>query len=64
MATTNREWRKSSRSGQNGEVCVEVATDSPGVRDSKQTDGPVLEFSTTAWAAFTGRIKRNELDLA
>lgn len=47
-------WRKSSHSDGEGGDCVEVA-DSPGivhVRDSKDTDGPVLCFSADTWAAF------------
>ena len=39
------EWRKSSRSGDNGGACVEVARNLPrivAVRDSKDLHGPVL----------------------
>ncbi|CAM5536319.1 hypothetical protein SAVIM338S_04212 [Streptomyces avidinii] len=48
-------WRKSSYSGSEGGACVEVA---PGathvhVRDSKVTDGPVLDLAPAAWAALT-----------
>ncbi|THA71965.1 DUF397 domain-containing protein [Streptomyces sp. A0958] len=35
--------------------CVEVARNVPGavaVRDSKQTDGPVVVLAPTAWDAF------------
>lgn len=35
--------------------CVEVARNVPGavaVRDSKQTDGPVIVLAPTAWDAF------------
>ncbi|KKK05127.1 DUF397 domain-containing protein [Micromonospora sp. HK10] len=49
-------WRKSTRSGDNGGDCVEVATNLPGVvavRDSKDRVGPVLTFPAAAWAAFT-----------
>ncbi|MFK0258013.1 DUF397 domain-containing protein [Streptomyces sp. NPDC090445] len=49
-------WRKSSHSGSDGGACVEVAT-CPGtvhVRDSKVTDGPVLDLAPAAWAALTG----------
>ncbi|MFD9405717.1 DUF397 domain-containing protein [Streptomyces sp. NPDC059989] len=47
---------KSSHSASSGE-CVEVATNVPGVvalRDSKQTAGPVIRVTATAWAAFIG----------
>lgn len=46
-------WRKSTRSNGSGD-CVEVAelSDSIGVRDSKDPDGPVLRFTRSAWDAF------------
>lgn len=48
-------WRKSTRSGDNGGDCVEVADNLAGlvaVRDSKNPTGPVLAFSPAAWTAF------------
>ena len=52
-------WRKSTRSGHNGN-CVE-AGHGPGVvgvRDSQLKGGsPVLEFTPAAWTAFTARLK-------
>ncbi|WP_326552422.1 DUF397 domain-containing protein [Micromonospora sp. NBC_01813] len=47
-------WRKSTRSGENGGNCVEVAAlgGGVGVRDSKDQAGPVLRFGPTAWSAF------------
>ncbi|MFI7427768.1 DUF397 domain-containing protein [Micromonospora sp. NPDC049836] len=53
---TGAAWRKSTRSGDNGGNCVEVASNLPGVvavRDSKDRVGPVLTFPAAAWAAFT-----------
>ena len=54
-------WRKSSRSGNNGGQCVEVAA--PGhlvaVRDSKHHEGRCLTFTPDAWRAFAARIKNN-----
>jgi hypothetical protein len=47
-------FRKSSYSNQEHE-CIEVATDLPttvAVRDSKDSDGPILRFTPAAWAAF------------
>jgi hypothetical protein len=50
MDLTNLTWRKSSRSGENGGNCVELA-DAAGavaVRDSKDPDGPVLLVTRAA----------------
>ncbi|MFG1675315.1 DUF397 domain-containing protein [Micromonospora sp. NPDC049282] len=47
-------WRKSTRSGTQGD-CVEVADNLVGlvgVRDSKDPAGPVLTFAPDAWRAF------------
>jgi Domain of unknown function (DUF397) len=55
MDLTRAVWRKSSRSGDNGGACVEVARNLPGVvavRDSKNPHGPVLVVSEDAWARF------------
>ncbi|MDM4719802.1 DUF397 domain-containing protein [Micromonospora sp. WMMA1363] len=52
-------WRKSSRSGNEGN-CVEVADNLSGVvgvRDSKDRTGPALVFGPTAWRAFVGFAK-------
>ncbi|MGW0482615.1 DUF397 domain-containing protein [Nonomuraea sp. NPDC003214] len=59
------EWKKSSRSGNNGGNCVEVATNLPGViavRDSKDRSGPVLTFTPSEWSAFIGGVKDGEFD--
>lgn len=51
-------WRKSSRSTSYGQ-CVEAGHGAGvvGVRDSRLGDASaVLEFSASAWAAFTARI--------
>ena len=48
MDLTRAKWRKSSRSGDNGGACVEVARNLPrivAVRDSKNPHGPVLIIS-------------------
>lgn len=48
------EWRKSSYSGAGNGNCVEVSVmvERIGVRDSKNTTGPTLDFNPTAWRAF------------
>nr|MDT0659964.1 DUF397 domain-containing protein [Micromonospora sp. DSM 115978] len=59
---TDAIWRKSSRSGNGGSTCVEVAKNLPGivgVRDSKDSDGPVLAFSPGAWRAFIALAKQH-----
>jgi hypothetical protein len=55
MDVTPVAWRKSSRSGDNGGACVEVATVGPAVavRDSNHPDGPLLAFAADTWKAFT-----------
>ena len=60
MATTSAlNWRKSSRSGNNGGDCVEVADAASVVmvRDTKDRDGGTLAFTAEAWAAFTDTLK-------
>ncbi|MFB4311847.1 DUF397 domain-containing protein [Actinomadura sp. GTD37] len=51
-------WRTSSYTAQ-GADCVEVAQlgDRRAVRDSKDPSGPILTFTTSAWAALLGTIK-------
>lgn len=57
-------WHKSTRSS-GGDNCVEVSfadNGDVGVRDSKNPSGPVLEFTSTEWAAFTGGVRDSEFD--
>ncbi|MET8044893.1 DUF397 domain-containing protein [Micromonospora sp. NPDC005215] len=52
-------WRKSTRSGDNGGDCVEVATNLAevvAVRDSKDAEGPTLRFGRRSWLRFTGAV--------
>ncbi|MEU8130014.1 DUF397 domain-containing protein [Micromonospora sp. NPDC049049] len=61
---TGAVWRKSTRSGDNGGACVEVADNLPdivAVRDSKDQAGPALTFCPTAWCAFVGGARNNTL---
>ena len=49
------EWRRATRSGAQGDNCVEVATNLPGViavRDSKDPTGPVITATPEQWRAF------------
>jgi hypothetical protein len=57
-------WTKSSLSFSNGN-CVEVANlpgPTIGVRDSKDTSGPVLHFTSDEWKAFLGGVRNGEFD--
>ncbi|MFI6758974.1 DUF397 domain-containing protein [Micromonospora sp. NPDC050417] len=57
-------WRKSTRSGDNGGACVEVATNLPNliaVRDSKDQAGPTLTFTQNQWTQFVARAKATSL---
>ena len=59
MELTGAAWRKSTRSGTQGD-CVEVADNLPGVvavRDSKDRHGPALTFSPASWASFVAYAK-------
>ena len=60
--TSALSWRKSSRSGNNGGDCVEVADTARVVlvRDTKDRDGAVIAFSAGAWTAFAAKIKHSE----
>lgn len=59
MDLTGARWRKSSKSGNNGGACVEVAANLPGVvgvRDSKDPQGPALVFGPAAWRTFVTQL--------
>jgi hypothetical protein len=55
-------WRKSTYSG-NGGDCVEVADVGPAiaVRDSKDPEGPHLDFSAHEWQAFVTGLRAGGL---
>ncbi|TDP93827.1 DUF397 domain-containing protein [Labedaea rhizosphaerae] len=55
--TDDLRWRKSSRSANNPN-CVEMAHlgHRVAVRDSKNTDGPILEFSTAGLKALLDHV--------
>lgn len=56
-------WRKSTRSGDTGGSCVEVAelSDALAVRDSKDPAGPVLLFDRDAWSLFVHGLRSRPL---
>jgi Domain of unknown function (DUF397). len=57
--TSQLTWRKSSRSGGNGGMCVEVA-ELPGgvaIRDSKDPAGPMLRVSSAEWRDFLASLR-------
>lgn len=57
-------WRKSSYSRPDGENCVEVAGNLPGVvavRDSKNPGGGHQAVAPSTWAAFVRAVKRGAL---
>jgi Domain of unknown function (DUF397) len=58
-------WRKSSYSTSNGGGCVEVADLPDGgrlLRDTKDRNGPVLQFTAPEWAAFIAGVRDGEFD--
>ena len=57
-------WVKSSLSFSNGN-CVEVASlagGEVGVRNSRDSEGPVLRFTPEEWHAFVGGVRNGEFD--
>ena len=57
-------WIKSSLSYANGN-CVEVASlpgGEVGVRNSRNSGGPVLTFTSDEWHAFLGGVRNGEFD--
>jgi Domain of unknown function (DUF397) len=64
LTVSNREWIKSSLSYACGS-CVEVSgleNDLIRVRDSKNPEGLVLEFTPAEWDAFLGGVRNGEFD--
>jgi hypothetical protein len=63
MDLSSAEFRKSSFSMSNGCVEVAIRDDGVAVRDSRNRDGAVLEFSHRDWAAFLRGVRAGEFDL-
>ncbi|TMR08006.1 DUF397 domain-containing protein [Nonomuraea turkmeniaca] len=58
------EWRKATRSGDNGD-CIEVAPlrdGRVGLRDSEHPELPAYVVSSSVWAAFIDGAKKGEFD--
>ncbi len=58
-------WRKSRKSGMNGE-CVELArlAGDIAVRDSKAPPGGILKFRPDSWRAFLAEVRHGRFDLS
>ena len=56
-------WRRSQAC--NSASCVEVSLDGHGVqvRDSKDSDGPVLSFTRDEWDSFVTGVKNLEFEV-
>jgi hypothetical protein len=56
-------WRTSTLC--NNGTCLEVAFIDGGVaiRDSKNRQGPILQFASSEWEAFVGGVHRGDFDL-
>jgi hypothetical protein len=52
-------WRKSVRSGETGDNCVEIAPvdEQVAVRDSQCPDGPVVMLARDTWRRLVGDLK-------
>ena len=56
-------WKKSTRSGSNGCVEVNLALPQVGVRDSKDPASPVISFAPESWRAFVEHVRAGRFDL-
>jgi hypothetical protein len=58
MESTDMNWRKASYTN-GGENCVEVADNKSRVlvRDTKDSQGPMLRFTPDAWRRFAKQLK-------
>lgn len=56
-------WKKSTRSGGNGCVEVNLALPDVGVRDSKDPASPVISFAPESWRTFVAQVRAGAYDL-
>jgi hypothetical protein len=64
MSEWQHQWVKSSLSATGNCVEVRMLGGAIQVRDSKDRAGPVLSFTPSEWAAFTGGVRLGEFDLS
>jgi len=59
----NLEWRKARRSANNG-ACVELAPAAGQIliRDSKDQNGPTIQYSASTWQAFVAKAGKGHFD--
>jgi hypothetical protein len=59
MDLTGALWRKSSRSGEQGDMCVELAVvaDAVAIRDSKAPNSPEIILSRQQFSRFVDVLK-------
>jgi hypothetical protein len=59
-------WKKSSYSGGQGGNCVEVAASTDGdhvyVRNTRDRDGALLDFTSSAWDTFVAGVRADEFE--
>jgi hypothetical protein len=60
---SNPEWRRSSLCAADSCVEASIAGDHVALRDSKDPDGPVLEFVNSEWAQFLAGARNGDFDL-
>jgi hypothetical protein len=65
MEDQDLRWRKSTRSSNGGATCVELAGTARrvAVRDSKDTSGPRIEISRSAFGRLLADVKRGRYNL-
>jgi hypothetical protein len=56
-------WRRSSLCANGSCVEMAVVDGLVAIRDTKVSDGPLLQFSTTSWNEFLGGARTGEFDI-